>query len=148
MKLGTQTASVVNNIYSRGVIGQPALTVGMGATELLWTDRHALTIVEIVVAGPGGKGESIWSGDSIQASDIKRIATTQDNSKVIAGSGHDGSAEYEYTSNLDGHRTWWRVGKGGLWESIRLNEESGRWVKHGERGLRIGEREEYRDPSF
>jgi len=30
MKLGTQTASLVNNLYSRGVIGEPVPEVGMG----------------------------------------------------------------------------------------------------------------------
>lgn len=148
MKLGSQTGSLVNHIHSRGVIGQPSLTIGMGATELLWTDRHALTIVEIVVAGPGGKGECVWTGDAIQASDVKRIATTSDKTKVVRGSGHDGSAEYEYTSDMDGHRSWWAVGRDGLWKSVRRNEATGRWVSAGERGLRIGERDEYRDPSF
>lgn len=147
MKLGAQTGSIINHLYSRGTIGQPPLTVGMGATELLWTDRHALTVVEIVVAGPGGKGEAVWNGDAIQAADVKRIATTRDSSKVVAGSGHDGSAEYEFVSHPDGHRTYWRFSKTGKWESIRLNDK-GRWVKSGEHGLRIGERDEYRDPSF
>lgn len=32
MKLGTQTGSVINHLYSRGVIGQPTPEVGMGAT--------------------------------------------------------------------------------------------------------------------
>lgn len=130
MQLGTQTASVMNHLYSRGVVGQPVPTVGMGATELCWTDRHALTIVEVVVK----KGE------------VERIATTRDTASVIRGSGHDGSAEYAYTSNIDGARQWWRIGKKGLWEGI--HQRDGRWRKTNGSGLRIGERNEYRDPSF
>lgn len=47
MRLGTQTGSVTNHILSRATIGQPEPTVGMGATLLGWTDRHACTIVEV-----------------------------------------------------------------------------------------------------
>lgn len=130
MQLGTQTASVVNHLHARGVIGQPTPTVGMGATELMWTDRHALTIVEVVM-----KGDK-----------VERIATTRDDAKVVRGSGHDGSAEYEYTSNVNGSKSWWRIGSKGLWEGI--HQRDGRWRKTNTSGLRIGSREEYRDPSF
>ena len=48
MKLGTQTGSLTNHIYSRAVIGQPNPEIGMGATVLCWTDRHAATITAIL----------------------------------------------------------------------------------------------------
>lgn len=132
MKLGTETGSLVNHLYSRGTIGQPVAVVGMGATELMWTDRDACTIVEVVM----DKGE------------VKRIATTSDDSKVVSGSGHDGSAAYDHTSKPDGYRTYWRMSKAGKWESIVPNDV-GRWVKSGNgKGLRIGSREKYSDPSF
>ena len=34
MKLGSQTGSVINHLYSRAVIGQPKPKVGMGCTLL------------------------------------------------------------------------------------------------------------------
>jgi hypothetical protein len=46
MELGKQTGSVVNHLLS-GTVGEPTPTVGMGATVLLWTDRHAATVVKV-----------------------------------------------------------------------------------------------------
>lgn len=47
MRLGTETGSLVNHMYSRETIGAPAPTVGMGATMLGWSDRHGATIVKV-----------------------------------------------------------------------------------------------------
>ena len=44
MKLGTETGSVMNHIFS-GSNTQPE--VGMGASILAWTDRYAATIVKV-----------------------------------------------------------------------------------------------------
>lgn len=46
MKLGTETASLTNHLMS-GTNGAPTPEVGMGATILMWTDRHAATIVKV-----------------------------------------------------------------------------------------------------
>ena len=46
MKLGTETNSL-NNWLLSGTKGQPKPEVGMGATILMWTDRHACTIVKV-----------------------------------------------------------------------------------------------------
>jgi hypothetical protein len=46
MKLGTETASMTNYLMS-GTKGEPTPVVGMGATILMWTDRHAATIVKV-----------------------------------------------------------------------------------------------------
>jgi hypothetical protein len=45
LKAGTETGSVINHIYSRVVGTTPE--VGMGATILCWTDRHAGTIIRV-----------------------------------------------------------------------------------------------------
>lgn len=47
MKLGTETGSVVNHLKSRATVGQPTPAVGMGATILLWSDRHPATIIKV-----------------------------------------------------------------------------------------------------
>lgn len=46
LKIGTETGSVVNYLMS-GSKGMPAPEVGMGATILMWSDRHAATIVKV-----------------------------------------------------------------------------------------------------
>ena len=40
-----QTGSMVNHMM--GNTRQPAPEIGMGATELCWTDRHAYTVVQV-----------------------------------------------------------------------------------------------------
>jgi hypothetical protein len=45
MKLGTETGSVMNHLFTASAQPEPA--VGMGATICCWTDRHAATIVKV-----------------------------------------------------------------------------------------------------
>lgn len=52
MKAGTETGSLANHMYSRTVVhgsdGKPLQpVVGMGVTILMWTDRHAGTVVKV-----------------------------------------------------------------------------------------------------
>ena len=133
MKLGTQTGSVMNHLYSRMTDGQPEPTVGMGATVLLWTDRNAATISAVT-----RKGDAIY------------VTTQDDDVRVVAGSAHDGSAQYEYTRNTNGRERYFRAyTPDGEWHQVFWNKETKRWnrARNGN-GLRIGERETYRDPSF
>jgi len=133
MKLGTETGSLINHLYSRVAKGGLMPEVGMGVTELHWTDRSAGTIVEVFQIG----------GDVA-------IATTGDDYKIVSGSAYDGSAEYEYTSNPDGRRAYWRQTKDG-WRKV-YKGDSGRWLfrdKKGQgEGLIVGTRDQYYDPSF
>lgn len=134
MELGSQTGSVINNLMSRGVIGQPKPKVGMGVTILMWTDRVAGTIVNVE--------------EVISKRWLYLIEVQQDRSKVVAGSSFDGSAEYAYEANASAPiEPFGFDRKLQRWTEIRRNE-AGRVVKVDGRGLRIGEREEYRDPSF
>lgn len=45
LKLGIETGSMTNHIYSSANQIEPA--IGMGATILCWTDRRAATIVKV-----------------------------------------------------------------------------------------------------
>ncbi len=56
MKLGSETGSLVNHIYSTQSPVTPV--VGMGATILLWSDRQACTIRKI-------SGKSLWVSEDI-----------------------------------------------------------------------------------
>ena len=48
MRLGKETGSVINHLMSD--IGLVEPKVGMGATILCWSDRHAATIVKVTKA--------------------------------------------------------------------------------------------------
>jgi hypothetical protein len=134
MKLGTQTASVVNHLQARGVIGQPKAVVGMGVTLLGWTDRDAGTITKVTEVA-GSKRVACY------------IEVVRDNSVLISGSTASESQEYSYTPGK-GQPSTFRQLHTGFWEEVRVNELTGKFVKTGGKGLRIGERDTYRDPSF
>lgn len=132
MRLGTETGSVINHVHSRAVIGQPEPVVGMGATVLLWTDRHAATIVSVQKLG----------------ADVF-VSVQHDRARVVAGNTMDGSAEYEFEPNRQGRLEHFRSRNGGAWQQVVFAMETQRWRKSATaHGLRIGARDEYRDPSF
>jgi hypothetical protein len=134
MKLGTETVSVMNHLYSRATLGEPVPVVGMGATILAWSDRYAATIVSVEEFA-GGRYKYL-------------VGVVNDKCKVVAGSSHDGSAAYEYEPGGGTPRYWAKKKTSGAWVSVKRNEATGKLnMTHGN-GLRIGERDEYRDPSF
>jgi hypothetical protein len=126
MKLGTETASVINHLQSRMVIGAPAPEVGMGATLLGWTDRNATVIA--------------WDG---------KILTVQaDLYTRTDKNGFSECQEYDYTPNPEGVISYFKQNKKGMWREVSKNAETGRWNETGGSGLIIGRREKYWDPSF
>lgn len=150
MKLGTQTGSVINHIYTRGSGPEPE--VGMGVTICHWTDREAGTIVR-------------WDG---------KILTVQgDKTTRTDNNGMSECQVYTYERCPDAAPTYWRRDKDGRWEQIeqgyepefkqlpagnwgwgrKEGSETGRWRRVGGRkgggpGLSIGRREAYHDFSF
>ena len=76
LRLGTDTHSLTNLLMSTGA--QPDPEVGMGATELMATDRHAYTITRV-----SEDGKTIW--------------IVQDCAKRVDNNGMSESQEYEYT---------------------------------------------------
>lgn len=142
MKLGSQTGSVINHLLARGTIGQPDVKVGMGVTILGWTDRHPGTIFRVFK-------HRINKSLSVPAIEVRA-----DNYKVVKGSCHDGSAEYEYSVNVSGSRHYF-VFKDDAWReaynqaAMSTGEIKLKLATKGNgHGLRIGSREEYYDPSF
>ena len=73
---------VLGVVLLRQVIGQPEPVVGMGATILLWTDRHAATITEVFVLGK-----------------YTYVKVRQDTSKRIDKNGMSEDQDYEFTPN-------------------------------------------------
>jgi len=124
LKLGTQTGSVMNHLFSREVGYEPA--VGDGATILGWTDRYAATVI------------SVENGI---------VTVQQDNAKRVDKNGFSEDQTYEYTPNPQGVTYSYRKGKDGQWQRVVFNTETGRWNKR-DGAIRLGVREEYWDPTF
>ena len=134
MNIGTQTNSLINNLYSRMTVNAPAPTVGMAATTLSWTDRHAATVTEVTELT-----SKVW------AYEIKVI---EDKILVISGSTHDGSAKFETVPNPEGYEALYRMNrKTSAWTHGYINKNTGRFLKTTS-GLILGKRDHYVDPSF
>jgi len=131
MKLGTQTGSLTNHIISRMVKGQPNPEPGMGATILCWTDRHAATITKVWV-------------------DRRRtyVEVQEDSAVRTDRNGMSECQTYQYVANPNGHITVFRCERNGMWREVNFNVKTKRWNANAGHGLRIGDRDEYRDPTF
>lgn len=93
LKAGTETGSLFNHLMSASPAKAPE--VGMGATVLLWTDRHAGTITKVTP---------------------KSFTLVEDLSIRIDNHGMSDSQAYRYAPNPNG-RTWvFRLTKKG-WRS-------------------------------
>lgn len=79
MKLGTETASVHNWMMSGVSPIKPE--VGMGATILMWTDRHAGTIIKVTPT---------------------QIHVQEDEFIRVDGNGMSEDQTYQYTANPQG----------------------------------------------
>lgn len=133
MKLGTETGSIVNHMYSMATIGQPEVFIGMPVTVLSWTDRHPATVIETFKSGK-------FDMMHIQRDDYKVVP--RENAQ------YGDHIEYTYSPNPDGFVYTYKKNSDGRWFEVILRKETGRWVKCGNGGIRLGVREEYWDPSF
>lgn len=129
MKLGAETGSIINHLYSRMSNGAPVPEVGMGATTLSWSDRQAVTVISV---------------------DGNVIAVQRDIAKRIDTNGMSEMQDYDYTPNPTGSISYFRLDKTGSWNQITKNDKTGRWNKIGAGGygLILGFRREYYDFSF
>ena len=140
MKLGSQTGSVTNHIYSRATKGQPHPVVGMGATILLWTDRHAATITRVYEV-------RCRVGKAVQS--LLHVEVQQDIAARTDSNGFSESQAYDYQPNPKAHVEYYRF-QDGRWRQLERSEKNGHALKlvNGGHGLRIGDRQEYCDPCF
>jgi hypothetical protein len=123
MKLGTETGSMSNYLMS-GTKGAPTPEVGMGATVLMWTDRHPATIISVVKFKGGAR-----------AGQVKEVHIQQDNATRKDANGMSECQSYEFTRNTDAPVRSFKVNKRGAFMD-------------GGTQLRIGERDKYHDFSF
>lgn len=121
-RAGTDTGSLFNYLMSgkSGVVPE----VGMGATILCWTDRHAATIVEV-------KGTLKRPIIGVQ----RDIATRTD------GNGMSDSQSYDYVPDTNAKVEYFTLRKDGTW--VR----DGETLKGGQR-IALGYRKAYHDFSF
>jgi hypothetical protein len=135
MNIGTQTNSLINNIYSRMTVGAPAPTVGMGATKLSWTDRHAATVTKVTELN-----SKVWAYE---------IFVIEDKPTVVSGRVHDGSAVYTFQPDPTGYANMYRMDrKTGKWVRGYINGETGRFKQFCNGGLILGMRDHHYDPHF
>jgi hypothetical protein len=111
------TGSFVNLVA--GTSRYPAPEIGMGATILMYTDRHAATIVEV----------------------RHNMVFVRQDRATLKGSTMSESQEYHYEPNPEAALRCFTLRRNGAWV------EQGTEMKSGTR-LAIGHREEYSDPSF
>ena len=135
MNIGTQTNSLINNIYSRMTVGAPAPTVGMAATTLSWTDRHAATVTKVTELK-----SKVWAYE---------IHIIEDKPTVVSGSVHDGSAVYSFEPNPYGYVDMYRMDrKTGKWVRGYINGATGKFKQFRNGGLILGMRDHHYDPHF
>jgi len=120
MKLGTATGSFINHIAASSRHPEPK--VGMGATILLWTDRHAATIV------------GVRKSRGVTFVDVQR-----DHAERSDSNGMSEDQGYVYKPDTDAKVQSFSLRKSGEW--IEVGTKSGR-------RLAIGVRREYYDFSF
>lgn len=122
MKIGTETGSLTNHIMSGGR-GGPDPVPGMGATLLMWSDRHACTVVRVF----------IFRGR-------RCVAVKEDHAQRTDSNGQSESQTYEFFPNPEAP------------ERTFEERPNGQWRERGTRGkgtgLHLGSRDSYRDPSF
>ena len=132
MKLATETASLVNHLYARSVIGQPEPEVGMGATMLMWSDRKPATVVDVRTGRQGRV----------------TVVVQQDEAIITGGSVQDGTAAHRYERDPNGWRLVFERQANGRWRQLVLNERGKPIFSEDGLGLRLGERDRYIDPTF
>lgn len=115
-----RTDSLMNAVLSDR--RNPVPAIGMGATMLLWTDRHAATIVAV-----SDSGKSV----TVQRDIARR--TDSDGPCEVQG--------YTYEANPEAPKEKFTLRRSGRWVRMGEPEKSGTV-------LVLGMRNEYHDPSF
>jgi hypothetical protein len=103
--------------------------VGMGATIIMYSDRHAATIVRIKLGGSMGNPT------------VKRVQIQEDRSIRTDANGMCDSQDYRYERNTMSPLRWFSLRKNGRYV------EEGSDMKNGT-SILIGERDSYHDCGF
>lgn len=120
--MGKELYGSLHNRMLENSNGQPVPQVGMGATECMYSDRHAYEIIEV--------------------KDERHIVVRQYDTKRIDNNGMSESQEYEYISNPNNPTRNLFLTKQGRWRE-RVGQRG-----LGRNGWVIGRATEYYDYSF
>ena len=131
MKLGSETGSLVNDIFSHCLY--PA-KVGDGATILGWTDRAPATIISV---------ERMHESFSDY-----HVTIQEDISVRMDAGGSSDIQEYKYFPNKDGEIMTFLVTNTHRPVVIEFNKKRNRWVKRKGTGVIFGIRDKYYDFNF
>jgi len=127
MKLGTQTGSLMNHIMANTVTSE--IKAGTPATFLSWTDRHPGTVIDVTEKGK-------FTYLKVRRDDVVYHEDRSGKFDIVDGS-DDNFQMFRFKT--DGSSGFQKVG---------INPDSGRYVKIGDGGLSVGNREYYYDPHF
>jgi hypothetical protein len=119
LRAGSETGSFVNYVSSmQGKEVIEQIKPGDGATILMWSDRKAATVIEV---RPGKRPVVVIQEDSATRTEDRGLSEMQD---------------YRYERNPEG-------------ATHEVSFRRGAWrVRGSDNGVRFGDRETYRDPSF
>tara|TARA_R110002012_G_scaffold50562_2_gene130765 strand:- start:5418 stop:5873 length:456 start_codon:yes stop_codon:yes gene_type:complete len=115
--------------------------VGMGATEYMWTDRHAHTVVKVE--------------KNYQGKDFDIVTTQRD--EAIAHRDEKDNLTYTYKRDTEAKKMYFKGVDykhpdgfdAKVYFEVRWNEKTNRWNRTQDDGnIGFGERREYYDPSF
>ena len=120
MIAGEQTGSLMNHVMSSAQAPDPQ--VGMGATVLCWTDRHAGTIIEVTA---------------------NAFVVRRDKAIRTDPHGMSDSQDYRYEADPNGSLY--------MFKRVARGKAKGAWRERGMKdgnGVLIGHRDAYHDYSF
>lgn len=113
------TGSLINHLYSKSE--SPVPEIGMGVTQLCFSDRHPYTIIDVISS--------------------REILVQADSAVRVDNNGMSDSQSWEFSSNPRGHKYILTLRKNGAWKC------KGASLKGSESWM-IGKRSKYHDFSF
>jgi hypothetical protein len=127
--MSNPTNNLHSNIMHAAVVGAPKPVVGMGVTVLMWSDRHAGTIVEVV-----SDKEIVFTEDDTVADKTKDCQM--------------GHQNWIHTPDPNGPRRVAKMGKDGRWYVARETPTGRMSISKKCTPLAVGYKEHYYDWSF
>lgn len=125
---------VYGNLHNRIMESsrQPAPEIGMGATIIMYSDRHAGTVV-LATPVKGREFVTVQADKAIRTDDF----------------GMSDTQSYRYERDPHGRGWNFRKDKTGRWTEVVRNLKTKRWNQvEGGAGLLLGERDTYHDYGF
>jgi hypothetical protein len=98
---------MINQIMAASTKGAPTPEVGMGATVLMWSDRHAATIIATTNFKTGAR-----------AGQVKTVTIQYDKVKRIDKNGMGDNQTYTYEADPNGRTADFKVNKYGRFISL------------------------------